>query len=144
MLQSQAGFGSVEREVVSSHVRSLMASHLTDVASTDQHTVKPWFNGKLDYSPEVKDFAAQGYPLAGARLDYVDGRPVAALVYRRDKHVIDVFVWPAGAEPMPNGDGAAQGYNIVHWRDGGMIFWAVSDVERTQLDEFAALWRTAP
>lgn len=134
---------SLTGEIVSAHIRALQPGHLQDIASTDQHTVKPWFDGRIDFAPPVKDFAAQGYPLAGARLDYVDGRPVAALVYRRDKHVIDVFIWPAGGAPAPSG-GTAQGYNIVNWRDGGMTFWAVSDVERPQLDDFAALWRAAP
>lgn len=137
---------SLTGEIVAAHIRALQPGHLQDVASTDQHTVKPWFDGRIDFAPPVKDFAAQGYPLAGGRLDYVDGRPVAALVYRRDKHVIDLFVWPAGGAPLPSGlwaDGetAVQGYNVVHWRDGGMIFWAVTDAERAQLADFATLWK---
>lgn len=131
--------------VVASHIRALQPGHLEDVASTDQHTVKPWFDGRLDFAPPVRDFAAQGFPLRGGRLDYLGGRPVAALVYQRDKHVINLFVWPAsGAGPHLADDRTAQGYNIAHWTAGGMDFWAVSDVERSQLDDFAALWKQAP
>jgi anti-sigma factor RsiW len=132
-------------QIVAGHIRALQPGHLEDVASTDQHTVKPWFDGKLDFAPPVKDLAADGFPLKGGRLDYLDGRPVAALVYQRDKHVIDLFVWPAsGAVGVPVADTAIAGYNVVHWAAGGMNFWAVSDVERAQLTEFAALWRKAP
>jgi len=136
--------GHFTEEVVADHIRALQPGHLEDVVSTDQHTVKPWFDGRLDFAPPVKDFAADGFPLKGARLDYLGSRPVAALVYQRDKHIIDLFVWPESATPRPAGDNAVQGYNVVHWSADGMSFWAVSDVERGQLDSFAALWRKAP
>ncbi len=120
-------------EIVSAHVRSLMPGHLTDVASSDQHTVKPWFNGRLDFSPPVKDLAAQGFPLAGGRLDYVAGRPVAALVYERRRHLINVFIWPEG----PKGEkGSRGGYNMVWWNRDSMTFCAVSDINPAELDEF--------
>jgi anti-sigma factor RsiW len=130
---------TIAREVVSDHVRALMGDRVMDVVSTDQHTVKPWFAGKLDFSPQVKDPAAQGFPLAGGRVDYVDGRPVAALVFRRDAHWITLFTWPAdgsvSAAPSLNG------YNVVGWTNGGMVFWAVSDLNRADLESFAALYK---
>jgi anti-sigma factor RsiW len=129
---------SLAREIVSSHIRSLMASHALDVVSTDQHTVKPWFNGKLDFSPPVKDLAPQQFPLIGGRLDYIDGRNVAALVFQRHKHVINLFIWPATEkDSRPAPVTTIQGYNLVHWSDSQMTFWAVSDVNENDLMEFA-------
>jgi anti-sigma factor RsiW len=132
-------------QLVAGHIRALQPGHLEDVVSTDQHTVKPWFDGRLDFAPPVRDFASDGFPLRGGRLDYLDGRPVAALIYQRDKHIVDVFVWPQSAVVPHLASGTAiQGYNVVHWTADGMNFWAVSDLERGQLDDFAALWRKAP
>jgi anti-sigma factor RsiW len=131
-------------EVVASHIRALQASHLVDVASSDQHTVKPWFDGRLDYAPPLRDLAAQGFPLEGGRLDYVDGRPVSALVYRRARHAINLFVWPAASHrERPPSSRVVNGYNIVRWSEGDMAFWAVSDVSATDLDEFVRLWRAS-
>ena len=142
-LQRQEGPGSIQREVVSSHIRSLMASHLTDIVSTDQHTVKPWFNGKLDFSPPVSDLSTSGYPLIGGRLDYVRGRPVAALVYQHRKHLINVFAWPdegADSETPPR---TQQGYHVVHETHGGIAYWIVSDLNSEELSAFARLLVTA-
>src|SRR4051794_18518609 len=133
---------SVTEQIVAGHVRAMQPGHLEDVESTDRHTVKPWFNGRLDFTPPVKDLAADGFPLRGGRLDYLAGRPVAALVYQRDKHVVDLFVWPAkddGSRPPQTAQ--RQGYNIVHWVQDGMVFWAVSDVEMAQLQSFVETWR---
>jgi anti-sigma factor RsiW len=125
------------QEIVSSHIRSLMASHVLDVVSTDQHTVKPWFNGKLDFSPPVKDLAAQEFPLIGGRLDYLNGRSVAALVFQRHKHLINLFIWPVNEnDSKPASLAAIQGYNVIHWSHGGMTFWAVSDLNERELTEF--------
>ena len=125
---------SVEDEVVSGHVRSLLASHLTDVATSDQHTVKPWFNGKIDFSPPVIDLAPQGFPLVGGRIDYVGGRVVAALIYKRQAHIINVFVWPAA--PAAAITASHDGYNIDNWSEDGLTFWAVSDVSAGDLARF--------
>jgi anti-sigma factor RsiW len=126
------------QEIVSSHIRSLMASHIMDVASTDQHTVKPWFAGKLDFSPPVKDLAAQGFSLIGGRLDYLGGRSVAALVYQHNKHFINVFIWPvanAGASEQES----YHGYNIVSFDAGGFQYYLVSDMDEPGLTQLAGL-----
>jgi len=127
-------------EIIDAHVRSLQPGHLTDVASTDQHTVKPWFDGKLAFVPPVKDFADEGFPLLGGRLDVLNGQNVAAVVYGRRKHLINVFVWPTKEPDTPiHPPGARQGYQWVHWRHQGMEFCAISDVPASDLHELAQL-----
>jgi anti-sigma factor RsiW len=131
---------ALAQEAISSHVRSLLATHLLDVPSTDQHTVKPWFNGKLKFSPPVHDFADHGFPLIGGRLDYFNGREVAALVYRRNQHVINLFVWPSELDHKTTAQNFTKdGYHVSHWDRDGFEFWAVSDVNADDLKAFAAL-----
>jgi anti-sigma factor RsiW len=134
----------LEDELVADHVRSTLASHLVDVETSDRHTVKPWFNGRVDFAPPVADLAARGYPLLGGRLDYVQRRPVAALVYRRNRHVINLFVWPSRPGPsQPATHAARRGYAVEHWRSGGLEFWAVSDIEPGDLAAFRAAFIAA-
>ena len=142
MLQLQRQQDPLRDSVIAEHVRSLQADHLLDVVSTDQHTVRPWFNGKLDYVPPVRDFAQQGFALSGGRLDYLAGRPVAALVYRHGSHPINVFVWPSDrtAISTPNYH-EASGYQLCTWSDDEMTFWAVSDTTAGELRKFVALWQ---
>ena len=128
--------------LVAGHIRALQPGHLLDVVSTDQHTVKPWFDGRLDFAPPVKDMKAAGFPLAGGRLDYVANRPVAALVYQRRQHVIDLFVWPENGAGGINPDMTDRnGYNLLRWNRNGMAFWAVSDISPQELAEFVRAWQ---
>ena len=124
------------QELVDNHIRSLQFNHLSDVISTDKHTVKPWFNGKLDYTPPVVDLAQQGYPLVGGRLDYLNGRSVAVMVYRYKLHPINLYVWPgsdAGAAPHIY---EQQGYHLAHWSAAGMNYWAITDAGDNELNNF--------
>ena len=141
-LWPQPSEASVADAVVAAHVRSLLANHLTDVASSDQHTVKPWFQGKLDYSVSVTDWAAEGFPLVGGRLDYVENTPAASLVYKRAQHVVNLFVWPSkrgGDEPLQRL--SRRGYNAYCWAKDGMHYWAVSDLNEPELQKFVELAR---
>lgn len=141
LLTVQPGDHGLAEQAAASHIRALQPGHLTDVASTDQHTVKPWFAGKLDYAPPVRDFAPAGYRLIGGRLDYLDGRAVAALVYGRDRHLIDLYVWPGDSGRVAT---TVAGHSLRGWSEGGMRFLAISDLNPTELDSFAALWRAGP
>jgi anti-sigma factor RsiW len=144
----RSGGPDLAAEVVASHVRSRLAGHAADVASSDRHTVKPWFSGRLDYTPAVVDLSGRGFPLAGGRLDYLGGRPVAALVYRAGPHAIDLFTWPAadardsGPAPVaPTGliTTSRRGFHLLHWSQSGMAYWAVSDLPADRLRQFALL-----
>src|SRR6266516_464967 len=124
-------------QLIASHVRSLMANHLADVASSDQHTVKPWLDAKLDFAPPVVDLSSEGFPLVGGRLDYFDTRPVATLVYQRRKHFINLFVWPAASDSAKTTKAIThQGYQLLHWADPDFNYWAVSDVNANDLQTF--------
>jgi anti-sigma factor RsiW len=133
------------RELLASHIRSqMLPGHQVDIASSNQHVVKPWFDGKLDFSPAVKDFADQGFPLVGGRLDYLENRQVAVLVYKRREHVINVFIWPS----VPGSDAAPakltrQGYHFLHWTQSGMNWWAVSNLNEGELQDFVGLLERA-
>lgn len=133
----------VADDVVDAHVRALVTNHLTDVTSSDQHTVKPWFNGKLDFSPPVKDLTAEQFPLVGGRLDYVDGRPTAALLYRHHQHWISVFIWPdQSGKDKAMSSFSKRGYNVAEWRGGGMQSYVVSDIAGPELNKFLVLVRS--
>ncbi len=134
---------TIRHDVLASHVRSLMPGHLTDVASNDQHNVKPWFNGRVDFSPEVPRLEADSFPLVGGRVDYVAGRPAAVIVYARRKHVIDVFAWPDTTKPGAVRRESLNGYNMIEWGASGIRYWAVSDVNDRDLEAFAKVFRAA-
>jgi anti-sigma factor RsiW len=138
MLRAPGDEDRLLAELSASHIRSLMGDHLLDVVSSDQHTVKPWFDGKLDFAPNVRDLRESGFPLLGGRLDYVAQRPIAALVYGRDKHFINLFVWPAKSqrESSPHAS-QRNGYHLVRWSSNDMAFAAVSDLNERDLLEFA-------
>jgi anti-sigma factor RsiW len=129
-------------ELVSGHIRSLMADHLLDVVTSDQHTVKPWFNGKVDFAPPVIDFTASGFPLVGGRVDYIAGRAVAVVVYKRREHVVNVFIWPSGHDDdQGRRDLTSEGYHLLRWTRSGLTFWAVSDVNGADLESLAGLFQ---
>jgi anti-sigma factor RsiW len=135
---------TVASEVVSAHIRSLQAGHLMDVETSDQHTVKPWFNGKLDVAPPVIDLTAQGFTLLGGRLDYIDGEPVGSIVYQRRKHLLNLFVaHRLGAKHVGARTETIQGYNVRHWSEEGLDFWAVSDIAADELEEFGQKFAAA-
>lgn len=131
----------LQDQIMGSHVRSMMADHLTDVLTSDQHTVKPWFNGKIDFSPPVSDLTKDGFPLIGGRVDYIGGRAVAALVYRHHGHIINLFTWPATSAAHTTV--VRDGYTMKQWSEGGLVFWAISDVAPGDLAEFEAFFRAA-
>ncbi len=129
-------------ELISSHVRSLQVNHLSDVVSSDQHTVKPWFNGKLEFSPPVIDLASQGFPLIGGRLDYLNDRTVAVLIYRHNQHPINLYIWPSMDRNVASHVQGRQGYHLIHWEVNGMNFWAVSEMAISDLEFFANAFRS--
>jgi anti-sigma factor RsiW len=138
---SRTQVASISQDLVDAHVRSLQADHLFDVASTDQHTVKPWFDGKLDFAPPVRDLAADGFPLVGGRLDYLQNHAAAALVYGRHKHQINLFIWPEPGADESIAESSVNGYQVMSWRSAGMKFAAVSDLNAEELHQFAELLR---
>ena len=132
-MRPRAAVSEMADAILSDHVRSLIGTHLVDVPSSDQHTVKPWFAGKLDFSPDVRDLSAQGFPLVGGRVEYLSGRRVAALVYQRRLHMINLFIWPGGSSSEPESAVTRNGYNLIHWTKGPMTYWAVSDLNASEL-----------
>lgn len=139
-----SGDERLAEQVIAGHARAVLTSHRVDVASSDQHTVKPWLSGKLDFSPPVVDLASAGFPLDGGRLDYLDNRPVAALCYRYRQHLIDLFVWPQEKPgDLPLRESSSKGYNVLHWSEGGLTFWAVSDVNAADMKSFVEAYLRA-
>jgi anti-sigma factor RsiW len=133
--------GDLADIILTDHIRSLIGTRLVDVPSSDQHTVKPWFAGKLEFAPDVRDLSAQGFPLMGGRVEYLDGRRVAALVYQRRMHVINLFIWPAGSAAGPETAVSRNGYNLIHWTTGPMTYWAVSDLNAGELATLRSLYK---
>jgi anti-sigma factor RsiW len=129
-------------DIVASHIHAMQANHLLDVVSTDQHNVKPWFQGKVDFAPPVKNLADLGFPLVGGRLDYVNKRTVAVTIFQRAKHPINLYAWPGPAVAGEPGFSTADGYNLASWSQGGMSLWAVSDLNMKELQEFVSDWRS--
>ena len=130
----------LDGDIVSAHVRSLLQESPIQIASSDSHTVKPWFNGRIDFAPDFKDLAAEGFPLLGGRLDYIGERRVGAIVYRRRLHVVNVFMWPAPtAEAKPPRMETAKGYNLLSWSRNGVTYWAVSDLNSGELSQLQSL-----
>jgi anti-sigma factor RsiW len=132
--------GPVDADLVADHVRALRLGPVAEVISTDRHTVKPWFQGRLDFAPPVFDLAGDGFPLLGGRIEHVRGDVVATLAYTRNRHVIDVFIWPSSEQLAPVRN-LRRGFNVVHWADGSMQYWAVSDMDHGEIETFARLWR---
>jgi anti-sigma factor RsiW len=142
MIAIPGGSGiSIERQMVDNHLRSMLADHLVDVPSSDQHTVKPWFQGKLNFAPSVPDLSADGFTLIGGRLDVVGGRPAAAIVYRRRQHVVNLWILAADGTQSQLKSSDLEGFHLLQWRTGGAVFWAVSDLNPAELREFAMLIR---
>jgi len=127
--------------IVDDHVRSLMAEHLVDIRSSDKHTVKPWFDGKLDFAPPVQRLDGTDYPLVGGRLDYIDGHSAAAVVYRHNKHYINLIIWPSPSHDKAPAASSSRGYNVIHWTQAGMTYWAASDISLPDLETFSGLIR---
>ena len=140
LLQQLAQEAWLDTDLVASHVRALQVGPLTEVASTDRHTVKPWFQGKLDFAPPVLDLADTGFPLLGGRTEQLRGKGVATLAYTRGQHVIDLYVWPSASQKAQLRS-VHRGFNLLSWSDGSMQFWAVSDLDRHELAQFSQLWR---
>ncbi len=139
---AQSGFSELAQEGISDHVRSLQVNHLMDVVSTDNHTVKPWFNGKLNFSPQVIDLKSQDYPLIGGRLDVLGGRNVAAIIYQRRKHYINLFVWPSDASTLGDHSYEKDGYHVISWTQNGMNYLAISELGVKELKDFTSMIRT--